>query len=171
MPKAWIDPPNVVRDVAPGDPALIYHPDVAALYTTEVPDGTVNGATLQDGEWVNPPPPAPVVPGPPPEPEPPAVPATVTNFQGRYVMRATILPDGRSLETAVREYLTEQKTQAAVLPESSPIRIAADQAWLAWEQSNVFERNGGLINSLGPTFGFTPEQIDDLFRAAAEVTA
>jgi hypothetical protein len=62
MPLAWIDPPNTVRDVAPGDPTLIYHPDVAAFYTVEVPEGTVNGATLQAGEWVNPPPPTPVEP-------------------------------------------------------------------------------------------------------------
>jgi len=65
MPLAWIDPPNHVRDVAPGDPTLIYHSDVAAFYTVEVPEGTVNGATLQDGVWVNPPPPAPFVPQPP----------------------------------------------------------------------------------------------------------
>jgi hypothetical protein len=65
MPLAWIDPPNTVRDVAPGDPTLIYHPDVAAFYTVEVPEGTTNGATLQDGVWVNLPPPAPFVPQPP----------------------------------------------------------------------------------------------------------
>ena len=103
--------------------------------------------------------------------EAPTVPASVTNFQARFVMRATILPDGRSLETAVREYLLEQKTAASVLPEAHASRIAADQAWLAWEQSNDFERNGALVNGLGAAFGLTAGAIDDLFRAAAVVAA
>jgi hypothetical protein len=49
VPLAWIDPPNAVRDVAPGDPAVIYHPDVAKLYTVAVPEGTLNGARKQGG--------------------------------------------------------------------------------------------------------------------------
>ena len=57
MPKAWIDPPGTVRDVAPGDPAALYHPDVAALYSATVPEGIVTGATLVDDVWTNPPPP------------------------------------------------------------------------------------------------------------------
>ena len=64
MPLAWIDPPNTVRDVAPGNPALLYHPDVARFYVVMVPEGTMNGATMQDGEWVNPAPPPAVVPVP-----------------------------------------------------------------------------------------------------------
>jgi hypothetical protein len=47
MKYAWIEN-NKVRDVAHSNPAEIYHPDVAALYTTQVPDDAVNG----DG-WVN----------------------------------------------------------------------------------------------------------------------
>jgi len=59
--KAWIEN-GKVRDIAQGNPSEIYHPDVAALYTVEVPDGTVSGATLVAGVWTNPPPP------PPPDP-------------------------------------------------------------------------------------------------------
>ena len=47
MKYAWIEN-NKIRDVAHDEPSKIYHPDVAALYTTEVPDDAANG----DG-WVN----------------------------------------------------------------------------------------------------------------------
>ena len=63
MKLAWIENGRI-RDIAPGNPADLYHPDVAKFYDTEVPPGTENGATLVDGEWVNPPPPVYV---PPPD--------------------------------------------------------------------------------------------------------
>jgi len=53
MKKAWIEN-NTVRDICVGNPAECYHPDIAAHYNTDVPDETVNGATLVDGKWVNP---------------------------------------------------------------------------------------------------------------------
>ncbi len=60
--KAWIEN-NAVRDVANGDPAELFHPAIAALYDTEVPAGTLSGATQVGGAWVNP---VPAVPPPPP---------------------------------------------------------------------------------------------------------
>lgn len=56
MKKAWIEN-NRVRDIAPGEPTDIYHPDVAVLYDTEIPDDIVPGAELIDGVWTNPTPP------------------------------------------------------------------------------------------------------------------
>ena len=53
--KAWIEN-NRVRDIAPGEPTDIYHPDVAVLYDTDIPDDIVPGAELVDGIWTNPPP-------------------------------------------------------------------------------------------------------------------
>jgi hypothetical protein len=47
MKKAWIEN-NQIRDIAIGDPAGLYHPDVAAFYNTDVPDEAQNG----DG-WVD----------------------------------------------------------------------------------------------------------------------
>lgn len=67
MPYAWIEN-GAVRDIAPGNPAELYHPDVAALYDTVVPEGTERGATLVAGVWTNPLPPPPPAPSPPPEP-------------------------------------------------------------------------------------------------------
>lgn len=63
MKKAWQSPVGVIRDVCQGDPVMLYHPDIAKLYVTDVPDTTVGGATLITGAWTNPPPPpAPVPP-------------------------------------------------------------------------------------------------------------
>lgn len=53
MKKAWIEN-NIVRDVVSGNPFDMFHSDIAVHYDTDVPDGTVQGATLVDGEWVNP---------------------------------------------------------------------------------------------------------------------
>lgn len=64
MKKAWIEN-NRVRDVAPGEPTDIYHPDVAVLYDTDIPDDIVPGAELIDGVWTNPPAPIPVPEEPP----------------------------------------------------------------------------------------------------------
>lgn len=53
MKKAWIEN-GFIRDIAQGDPKELFHPDVAALYATDVPDDAVVGAALVDGEWVVP---------------------------------------------------------------------------------------------------------------------
>jgi hypothetical protein len=50
--KAWIEN-NSIRDLCE-NPFDSYHPDIAALYTTDVPEGTERGATLIDGVWTNP---------------------------------------------------------------------------------------------------------------------
>jgi hypothetical protein len=54
MQIAWIEN-NTVRDIANGNPDEIFHPEVAAYYNTEIPDGIVVGATLVSGTWTNPP--------------------------------------------------------------------------------------------------------------------
>jgi hypothetical protein len=51
--KAWIEN-GAVRDICPGNPDELYHPDIARHYDTDVPDGTLQGATLVAGAWVNP---------------------------------------------------------------------------------------------------------------------
>jgi len=45
--KAWIEN-DVIRGICHGNPDELYHPDIAALYTVDVPDNAENG----DG-WVN----------------------------------------------------------------------------------------------------------------------
>lgn len=40
---------DIIHDIAPGVPALLYHPDVAKLFTTKVPDNANKGDTFKDG--------------------------------------------------------------------------------------------------------------------------
>lgn len=42
MKYAWIENARI-RDIALGSPVEFYHPDVAALYDTQVPDDAANG--------------------------------------------------------------------------------------------------------------------------------
>lgn len=105
------------------------------------------------------------------EPVLPPPPSEVTNFQARALMRSIIMADGRSMETTVREGLLASKAAVEAIPESDPARIAADTAWLAWEQANVFVRSGTLVATLGAQLGLTDEQIDNLFRQAAVIEA
>ena len=65
MKFAWIENDHI-RDICHGDPALCYHPDVAAHYTTQVPDNALNGDGWVNGQLVKP---EPFVP-PTPEPAP-----------------------------------------------------------------------------------------------------
>ncbi len=54
MKYAWIED-NKVRDICQGgEPSAHYHPDVAAYYTTQVPDDAVNGDGWVNGELVKP---------------------------------------------------------------------------------------------------------------------
>jgi hypothetical protein len=62
MKYAWIEN-NQIRDVAWSDPKQIYHPDVAVLYDTQVPDDAANGDGWVDGQLVKP---EPLPPKPPP---------------------------------------------------------------------------------------------------------
>lgn len=63
MKKAWIENARI-RDIAPGNPAEFYHPDVAKLYDTLVPDDAANGDGWVNGQLVKP------EPAPPPPPSP-----------------------------------------------------------------------------------------------------
>lgn len=63
MKFAWIQNDRI-RDIAHDDPALIYHPDIAAFYNTEVPDDAVNGDGWVNGQLVKPEPALPAPPAP-----------------------------------------------------------------------------------------------------------
>lgn len=51
MKYAWLQA-QTIRDICPGNPAESYHPDIAALYDTEVPDEAQNGDSYVDGVWI-----------------------------------------------------------------------------------------------------------------------
>ena len=45
---AWLEN-NSIRDICKGDPAALFHSDIAKLYATEVPANADNGDTFTDG--------------------------------------------------------------------------------------------------------------------------
>lgn len=51
MKQAWIEN-AVIRDIAHGIPAEIYHPDIATLYSVNVPDNAENGDGWVEGVLV-----------------------------------------------------------------------------------------------------------------------
>jgi hypothetical protein len=62
MRKAWVED-NVIRDIAPeGNPVEFYHPDIARLYSIDVPAEARIGDSFIDGQIVAPPEPTPLIP-------------------------------------------------------------------------------------------------------------
>lgn len=47
----------------------------------------------------------------------------------------------------------------------------ADRVRAKWDADPDVERNGATINALGAAIGYTPEQVDDLFRESQRVEA
>lgn len=64
MKYAWIEN-NKIRDIAHGNPVEIYHPDVAAHYTEQVPDDAENGDSWGGEVLTKPAAPEPVEPATP----------------------------------------------------------------------------------------------------------
>lgn len=78
------------------------------------------------------------------------VPFKVTNFQARAALMAADLFD--QVDTA--------------------LKTGGDAVALqAWEYANDVTRGGALVNGLAASLGWTQEQLDDLFRAAAVIEA
>ena len=88
-------------------------------------------------------------PSEPPEPDPPATPQVVSRFQARAaLMDAGLLAD---VELAVGR--------------------AGPLIQLAWAEAVEWRRDSPTITAIGAALGLSPEALDDLFRAAAQITA
>lgn len=85
---------------------------------------------------------APVVPVP--------VPYEVALWQARSATKAAGLFD------AIDAYVEAHKIDNPIL-------------WEAWNMGNTVSRRGVFVTSIGPQLGLTDIQIDDLFRAAADI--
>ena len=72
MRKAWIEN-EVIRDICQGNPDELFHPDIAKLYDTDVPDDAANGDGWVNGQLVKPEPAPTPEPTEPPAPIPPKV--------------------------------------------------------------------------------------------------
>lgn len=81
-------------------------------------------------------------------PPPPPVPVSVPKWAFLLVLRRA----GK-----------EAALKAAITAYSAP---NADRVRAKWEADPDIERNGATINSLGAAIGYTPEQVDQVFRDA-----
>jgi hypothetical protein len=84
-------------------------------------------------------------------PPPPAVPTTVTRFQALAVL-------------AAGGYLPTIRTYIATLDQNNVQR-------LAWENATDWERTSPTVNAIAAMLGLSDAQVDDLFIAAAQVSA
>lgn len=89
MKKAWIES-SVIRDIAQGNPAEIYHPDIAAFYNVDVPDEAENGDGWVDGALVK------RVIETPAEPEPPARTWSVSDIRAGLTLSEKVKWDNDS---------------------------------------------------------------------------
>ena len=106
--------------------------------------------TVDGGQLVVAFPPEPEPPEPEPqEPEPDTVPQIVSRFQARAALHLAGLLD----------------QVEALIADADPI------AQIAWQDAVEFRRDSPTINGLAAQIGMTQEQLDDLFRAAAGITA
>jgi len=82
---------------------------------------------------------------------PTPIPATVTRFQALAVL-------------AAGGYLDTVRTYIATLDQDNITR-------LAWESASEWERTSPTLNALAAMLGLTDTEVDDLFVAAAQVSA
>ena len=106
MKYAWIEN-DKIRDIAQSNPEQIYHPDVAVLYDTQVPDDATNGDGWVNGQLVK------------PEPAPPAPPAPRTWTQDNFRTGLTLSEKVKWDSDSVPEIVTVKSEL------SSPQELAA----------------------------------------------
>jgi hypothetical protein len=66
----------------------------------------------------------------------------------------------------VNDFVVNAVHNMDLLAQVQAIADADPEASIVWEYATVIERNSPLIDVLGGDNGFTPEQIDNIFRAA-----
>jgi len=84
-------------------------------------------------------------------PPPPPIPSSVTRFQALAIL-------------AAGGYLDTVRTYIATLDQNNVQR-------LAWENATDWERSSPTLNALATMLGLTDAQVDELFIAAAQVSA
>lgn len=108
MKYAWLQA-QTIRDICPGNPAESYHPDIAKLYDTQVPDEAASGDTFVDGVLT--PKPVPVYVAPEPVPvKPPKV--TVIEYKMLFTSAERIAAKASidSVIVDLRELMDDPRT-------------------------------------------------------------
>jgi hypothetical protein len=99
------------------------------------------------------------------------VPGRVSRFQARAIMRRQLRPDGKTLLDAIEADLLAAVKNARKLAPTDPARLAAEDAAEAWASAGVFMRSSPTVQQIAQQYSISPGALDDLFRAAAQVTA
>jgi len=129
---------NGVVDTVVRDSSMADLPEHPTGFWVEAPSGEVfGGFTYQDGVFT------------PPAPQPTPIPAQVTKRQAKLALLGAGLLDAVEAHIAALEG-----------PEGRAAQIE-------WAEATMFRRDHPLVVSFGPSLGLTPEQIDNLFLAAA----
>lgn len=91
----------------------------------------------------------------PPPPPPPPVPREVTNFQTRALLMG--LPGSAPGRTLFQDV-------------DDALRALGGVPWQAWEYTTTIPRQSALVAALGAQFNLTEAALDDMFRAAAQIS-
>lgn len=96
--------------------------------------------------------------------------AQIATLQDQINGVATV--DENGVPQRVSPYQARQALHAAGLLDAIEAAIAtADRSvQIAWEYALTIERTSPLIATMTPALGLTEQQVDDLFRAAAQIT-
>ena len=101
----------------------------------------------------------------------------VLTYEGGKKVIKTVDPSEIDFAPAIdeREAMTCSPAQmrlvllrANLLDQVQAIVDASPEASIVWEYATQIDRKSPLIDALGGANGFSPEQIDDLFRKAME---
>jgi len=145
MKKAWVNN-GVVRDICHADPFLVYHPEIAQLYSADVPDDCLNGYIFIDGEYQPPQvEPAVVVEVPAPTP---AIPSQISMKQARLALLKA------GMYTAAQDAIANMAG------------LAGQEARIVWEYSLTVDRNSQLVTSVSTALGLDATRVDELFILA-----
>lgn len=91
----------------------------------------------------------------------------VTWREGRQVVEPVPVP-----QTVSRFQARAALMQAGLLAQvEAAIAQAGPFEQLAWAETTEWHRDSPTINAIGTALNLTPAQIDDLFMAAAQITA
>jgi hypothetical protein len=91
----------------------------------------------------------------PPPPPPPPVPREVTNFQTRALLMG--MPGSAAGRTLFQDV-------------DDALRALGGVPWQAWEYTTTIPRQSALVAALAAQFDLTEAALDDMFRAAAQIS-
>ena len=91
----------------------------------------------------------------PPPPPPPPVPREVTNFQTRALLMG--MPGSAPGRTLFQDV-------------DDALRALGGVPWQAWEYTTTIPRQSALVAALAAQFDLTEAALDDMFRAAAQIS-